>query len=318
MVKAALLYADHVSVISPTTVLLREARELGRRTLNQQIRTLRHIMPRITLEPRETARRLRGLALAEAALQRYSGDPSVRSTVRSQVEATTRTIADIADRFLAEGKLAELAAAEAKGDITYDPLSRQDDPRLLASGFCAAVLAHEGETPSESDRRSLVDVYLRKVGKCWSSATRLLLLDAEGRRLLGGGLTRDHSIRSLADAPIARLPFFVDASVEDVLNIRSEAAASLSDACRVTLRGPTGSSRGRPTTGSTEPWPTRVRAALRELADATIDARARRSGDTCLVEGSTDTGPSLAVMRLRPPGGDSDERWPICLVAEPC
>ncbi len=140
MIKAALTYADQVSVISPTTVLLRDAQRLRLRTMGQQIEILRHVIPRMTAEPDEAARRLRGLALAEAALRRMPSDPSVRGTVLSQVASTTRTIVDIADDLLAETELTELAAAEAAGIVTYERLPAATSG-ALASQPCSDVPA---------------------------------------------------------------------------------------------------------------------------------------------------------------------------------
>jgi hypothetical protein len=227
MIKAALLYADRISVISLTTVLLREAQGLGLRTVSHRIETLRQVIPRMTLEPLETARRLRGLALAETALRRMPSDPSVRGTVLSQVESTTRTIVDIADGFLAQTELTELAAAEAAGIVTYERLPGQDDARLLAAGFCAAVLAQEGETPRECDRRLLATVFLRKLARHQSRADGLLMLDMAGCRLLEDGRVDAGSLGPLLAWPIARLPVFPEASAEELLDIRRAAPVSL-------------------------------------------------------------------------------------------
>ena len=315
MVKAALTYADQVSVISPTTVLLRDAQRLRQRTVGQQIEILRHVIPRMTAEADETARRLRGLALAEAALRRMPSDLSVRVTVLSQVASTTRTIVDIADGLLAETELTEFAAAEAAGIVTYERLPGQDDARLLAAGFCEEVLAHEGETPRESDRHLLLSVYLRKL-RHRSRADGVLLLDTVGHSLLGDGRV-DSAPRSPAVVdPIAELPVFPGASVEELLDIRKTAAVSLGDVCQAGS-SPSAFSRAAMTSPLSEMSLAELQLAMHQLSEATLEAGRRRIGDAGRCEAATDPGPCITVARWPARDGAATGRCPFCLVIEP-
>jgi hypothetical protein len=317
MIKAALLYADRISVISPTTVLLREAQRLRLRTVSQQIETLRQVIPRMTDEPLETARRLRGLALAETALRRMPSEPSVRGTVLSQVESTARTIVSIAEGFLAEAELTGLTALEAEGIVAYERLPGQDETRLLAAGLCAAALAHEGETPRECDRQLLAGVYLRKLARHQSRADGLLMLDMPGRRLVEDGRVDSELLGSLPAWPIARLPIFPEASAEELLDIRRTAPVSLSDICR-TASSSEASSDKKAAGMSSHPSLSRLQLALGELAHTTMEARERQAGSVGGLVGSASASrSSVSVMALPARDKDAERSWPLCLVVEP-
>jgi hypothetical protein len=316
MIKAALTYAGQISVISPTTVLLREAQRLRQRTLGQQIEILRHVIPRMTVEADETARRLRGLALAAAALRRMPSDPNVRGTVLSQVASTTRTIVDIADGLLAGTELTEFAAAEAAGIVTYERLPGQDDARLFAAGLCEAVLAHEGETPRETDRRLLLSVYLRKLARHRSCADAVLLLDTAGHSLLGHGRADSAPPSPAGVDPIAELPVFPSASIGELLDVCRASALSLGDVCQTGLL-PSAFSRAAVTSPLSDTSVTRLQLAVRQLSDATLEAGRRHLGDAGRCEDATDFGPSIAVAKWPGRDGAATGCWPYCLVIDP-
>jgi hypothetical protein len=222
--KAALLYGDRVTVLSPVTAMLLRASELSRVGVKRQVEVLQTIAPLLTSGPK-TADLQRGLALTAASLgkvpqARNSTDLIMRQTLLENLGSTINILTTIAEHSLQERGVGEFTPVRARGLLEFESGASGNDLELLGACLAQAVLASEGLRLHESDETRLLDAFAARLSRHLASGRDWLLLDESVASLV----TSDWG------GPLALwgwLPTFPQATLDELLLIRSRLSAPI-------------------------------------------------------------------------------------------
>ncbi len=296
LIKAALLYGDRVSVLNPVTAMLLRASELGCVGVGRQIEVLQRLAPLLTSGP-ETAQLQRGLALTAASLRkapraRGSTDLIMRRTLLANLDATIRSLINIAERLLRDAGLDELAAARARGLLEFVSCPPGNDLELLAASLAQALLASEGRRLDESIEARLVDAFAGGLSGKRAKSRDWLLLDESVASLALRG-------REPRCACWGRLPTFPEATMDELLDIRSRISAPI-DRVRRALSFVSEGFTGPPAVSSPDElrdaWRETMRPAIEALAQTVRDDLALRNVSAGVPGTAGDSWPGLMLI----------------------
>ena len=309
--KAALLYGDRVTVLSPVTAMLLRASELGRVGVKRQIEVLQAIAPRLTSGP-ETVELRRGLALTAASLgkvphARNSTDLIMRQTLLENLGSAIKVLTTIADHRLQETGVGELTPARARGLLGFVNRASDNDLELLGASLGQAVLASEGLRLDEPHEARLLDAFAAGLSRQLSTGRGWLLLDEPVASLALPSRDGQWVVWG-------RLPTFPEATVDELLDIRTRLSAPIERLHRAlsfvfeSLTGP-----GRP---AAAPVPNELAGAWRETVRPAIESiTATVRGDYALrrisagIPGTIgEAWPDLALIGPAAPGHESVAR----------
>lgn len=242
LVKAALLYGDKVTLISPVTTMLLRVEGLQQFSPRQQIELMRRVAP--ILMPADQIRAF------EQGLEQL--DDFVRTSVRGgsfgdqllcagllqQFGAIQRMLSDAVQELADKAGMDQLATARAKGLLQIENADPGDAMDLLVACILSAKRAETGERQDDSSTNRIVETFVEKLSRHLSSGREYLIFDEPVANLTEAAIREGLFHPAMgpagrcaqamaASALMGRLPTFPDATVDEVLDIRKEMAPSL-------------------------------------------------------------------------------------------
>jgi hypothetical protein len=242
LVKAALLYGDRVTLLSPITTMLLDVAALERFSPLQQIDLVRRVAPYLS-NGAELAASEAGLDQLEDFLRRSarSASPSdrlLRVGLTRQLAPVKQILADAVGGIERESGIDQLAQARAKGYLKIESANPDDAVDLLADCIIKASSAAKGINSDDSQLGRLVGTFVAKLSAHLSSGEAYLIFDKQVASLTEAAIREGlfkpapgpagRSAQAMSAAAfMARLPTFPGATVDEVLDIREELAAPL-------------------------------------------------------------------------------------------
>jgi hypothetical protein len=242
LVKAALLYGDTVTLISPVTTMLLGVEALQRFSTHRQIELMRRVAP-VLLSADELSGFEQGVEQIDQFLRTtaHGGTGAariLRAGLLQRLEPMQQQLSDAVEGIAHKAGIDELAAARAKGILRIENADPGDAVELLAACIISAKLAETGEQQDDSYSTRLVTTFVQKLSKHLSSGREYLIFDEPIANLTQAAIREGlfspvkgpagHSAQAMtASAFMGRLPTFPNATVDEVLDIRTELAPSL-------------------------------------------------------------------------------------------
>jgi ElaB/YqjD/DUF883 family membrane-anchored ribosome-binding protein len=242
LTKAALLYGDTVTLLSPATTMLLRVEALGGFSIEQLLALVREVAPYL-LDADEAHSLERGLPQLEEVLHSTARDRSVRARalragVMRKLEPMRERLRDSVDDICRAAGIDQLARAQAQGLVrieSFDPGSAVD---LLAYCLIAAKLAETGQRPEARYTDRLAETFVTRLSNYLSSGRDYLIFDEnvaslteaairEGLFTPASGASGRSAQAMTASALMGRLPTFPDATVDEVLDIRTQLVGPL-------------------------------------------------------------------------------------------
>jgi len=243
LVKAALLYGDRVTLLSPVTTMLLRVEGLGHLSARQQIELARRVAP-IVLPPDQVPdfeQRIEQLDEFLRSAARGStgvGQPLLRAGLLQGLQPLQRILAEAAREVSDQAGIDQFASARAEGLIQIENADPGDEMDLLVSCILAAKLAQTGQRQDDPHTNRLIETFVEKLSRHLSSGREYLIFDEPIARLTEAAIREGlftpakGSAGRCAQAMTAsglmgRLPTFPKATVDEVLDIRTAMAPSL-------------------------------------------------------------------------------------------
>jgi hypothetical protein len=242
LVKAALLYGDRVTLLSPITTMFLRVEGLQWFSARQQIELLRRVAPVLT-DADQLPHFEQGLAQVDEFLRGSArggtlGDQILRAGLLKQFEPIQHELADTVRDMKAQIGVDQLAAARSKGLVQIEKADPGDALDLLVSCVTAAKLAESGQRHDDPYTNRIADDFVGKLSKHLSSGREYLIFDEpianlteaavrEGLFNPAKGPAGRSAQAMTASALMGRLPTFPSATVDEVLDIRTELAPAL-------------------------------------------------------------------------------------------
>jgi len=242
LVKAALLYGDRVTLLSPITTMLLDVAALERFSPLQQIDLVRRVAPYLS-NGAELAASEAGLDQLEDFLRRSArsaslSDRLLRVGLTRQLAPVKQILADAVGGIERESGIDQLAQARAKGHLKIESANPDDAVDLLADCIIKASSAAKGINSDDSQMGRLVATFVAKLSAHLSSGEAYLIFDEQVASLTEAAIREGlfkpapgpagRSAQAMSAAAfMARLPTFPGATVDEVLDIREELAAPL-------------------------------------------------------------------------------------------
>jgi hypothetical protein len=245
LVKAALLYGDTVTLISPVTTMLLGVEALQRFSTHQQIELMRRVAP-VLLPADEVPGFEQGVEHIDQFLRTTArGGTRAARTLRAgllqQLQPMQQQLSDTMKGIGHEAGIDELAKARAKGIVQIENADPGDAMDLLEACIVSAKLAETGQQHDDwhtTHITRLVTTFVQKLSVHLSSGREYLIFDERIASLTQAAIREGiftpakgpagHSAQAMtASAFVGRLPTFPNATVDEILDIRTELAPSL-------------------------------------------------------------------------------------------
>jgi hypothetical protein len=234
LTKAAFLYGDRVTILSPVTATLMRAGQLGRASARQQIGVLQRIAPLLDSGPRSarapssdprTTHVHGGLAAARASLgkapcARNAADLLVRETLLGKLGAAVQDLAAVAGRALRDSGLDELRATLPRECLEFADYAPSQDCELLATCLAWALAASEGRRFEEHSVELVFDAFVKELSRHSTHDRDWYLLDEAVASLTLSDWQRPAAVWGW-------LPTFPQAPADELLDIRSRLSAPI-------------------------------------------------------------------------------------------
>jgi hypothetical protein len=242
LIKAALLYGDEVTVMSPLLTMLLRVEQLGNLGPEQIVELVRRVAPYL-LPDDEAETLLNGMDQIDDLL-RPSGDRSgagriMRREVMRRLGPARALLADAVDGIARRSGVAELSRARSDGLLKVQSLDPGDALDLVASCAISAKLAESGQREESPHTARLVGTYVDRLAEHLEAGRAYLMFDNPTAGLVDAGL-REGLFKAApgpsgraaqamtASGLLARLPTFPQASVDEVIDIRADLDGPLS------------------------------------------------------------------------------------------
>ena len=242
LLKAALLYGDKVTVLSPVTTMFLRVEGLQKFSPREQIELMRRVAP--ILMPAEDVPAFQlGIAgvddlLRSTARGGSAGQQLLRAGLLQQFAPVQRMLSEAVQEITDDAGIDQLARARAQGLLQIESADPGDAMDLLVSCILSAKLAQSGERNEDSHTDRIVDTFVDKLSKHFSSGREYLIFDEpianlteaairEGLFTPAKGPAGRCAQAMTASGLMGRLPTFPTATVDEVIDIRSELAPSL-------------------------------------------------------------------------------------------
>jgi hypothetical protein len=242
LVKAALLYGDEVTLLSPVTTMFLRVEGLQRFSPRQQIELMRRVAPAIM--PAEDVPAFQdGMAEVDDLLRSTArggalGEKWLRAALLQKFAPIQRMLAEAVQVITEDAGVDQLARARAKGLLQIESADPGDAMDLLVSCIQSAKLAQSGEPNEDSFADGMVETFVDKLSKHLSSGREYLIFDEqianlteaairEGLFTPAKGPAGRCAQAMTASGLMGRLPTFPMATIDEVIDIRSELAPSL-------------------------------------------------------------------------------------------
>jgi hypothetical protein len=242
LVKAALIYGDKVSLLSPVTTMFLSVEALGQFSTSQQIQLLRRVAPYLQ-EPDQLPTFDEGLNQLDEFLRTTSrsrslGDRLLRAGLEQQLQPIQQELSEAVRDLGKNAGIDQLALARSKGLVEIESANPGDAIDLLASCIIGAKLAETGERQDDPHSDQIVETFVGKLSQHLSLGREYLIFDERVASLTDAAIREGvfkpakgpagRSVQAMtASALMGRLPTFPDATVDEVLDIRTELAAPL-------------------------------------------------------------------------------------------
>ncbi len=241
LVKAALLYGDEVTLLSPVTTMLLGAEALEHFPVRVQIELSRRVAPYL-MGADQVVEFQDGLDRLSEFLQvkgpRGGGAAVVQAQIRQRLGTVLGKISEVTRSLGQEAGLDALAGARSRGLLRIENANPARSIDLLVHCIAAAKLAKVGRRPESSFAEDVVEAFTARLSDHLTSGREYLIFDEqvasltraairEGLFSPAPGPSGRCAQAMTASALMARLPTFPDASVDEVLDIRRDLAAPL-------------------------------------------------------------------------------------------
>jgi hypothetical protein len=240
LVKAALLYGDKVTLLSPVTTMLLRAEGLQHFSSRRIADLLCRVAP--VLLP------LDQLAAFQQSLSKI--DQLLRPTLHGGISDWQRealhellgwgrdALSEAVREINANAGIDQLARARREGLVKIENADPGDEIDLLASCIISAKLAQAGQRQDNPQSGRVVETFVDKLSKHLSAGKEYLIFDEPIASLTEAAIReglfspdkgpKGRSAQAMAASGlIGRLPTFPTATVDEVLDIRRELAPSL-------------------------------------------------------------------------------------------
>jgi len=242
LLKAALLYGDKVTLLSPVTTMFLRVEGLQKFTPREQIELMRRVAP-ILMPVEDVPAFQSGIEevddfLRSTARGGSAGDQLLRAGLLQKFAPVTRMLSDAVQETTDDAGIDQLARARAKGLLQIENADPGDAMDLLVSCILSAKLKETGERNEDSHTDRIVETFVDKLSKHLSSGREYLIFDEpianlteaairEGLFTPAKGPAGRCAQVMTASGLMGRLPTFPTATVDEVIDIRSELAPSL-------------------------------------------------------------------------------------------
>ncbi len=241
LVKAALLYGDTVTLISPVTTMLLGVEALQRFSTHQQIELMRRVAP-VLLPADEVSRFEQGVEQIDQFLRTSAKGTGAARILRAgllqQLQPIQQQLSDAVKGIGHEAGIDELAKARTKGIVQIEDADPGNAMDLLVACIFSAKLAEIGQHHDDSHSERIVTTFVQKLSQYLSTGREYLIFDERVASLTQAAIREGiftpakgpagHSAQAMtASAFMGRLPTFPNATVDEVLDIRTELAPSL-------------------------------------------------------------------------------------------
>jgi hypothetical protein len=244
LVKAALLYGDKVTLISPVTTMFLRVEGLKHFTPRQQIELARRTAPAL-MSAGSIPEFENGIQQLDEFLQRTErggsgGERLLRAALLQKLAPIQRSLSSVVGEIAKSAGIDELARARAKGLVEIESADPGDALDLLVSCVLSARSAQAGRMSGNSHSGRIIEAFKDKLSRHLSSGREYLIFD-EAIASLTEAAIREGVFRPAkgpagrsaqamtASALMGRLPTFPDATVDEILDIRTELAPSLTN-----------------------------------------------------------------------------------------
>lgn len=249
LLKAALLYGDKVTMLSPVTTMFLRVEGLARFSPLQQLELMRRAAPLFMPEEEVPAFQV-GLAQVDKVLR----SSPYNAGLLQKFAPLQRQLAEAVQGITDDAGIDQLARARAEGLIEIENVDPGDVMDLLISCMLSARLAESGQRNEDGHLERIAAAFVDSLSRHLSSGKEYLVFDApianltdaairEGVFTPARGPAGRCAQAMTASAFMSRLPTFPMASVDEVLDIRSELAPALTHfrSAMVTASKPIGS-----------------------------------------------------------------------------
>lgn len=242
LVKAALLYGDEVTLLSPVTTMFLRVEGLQRFSVRQQLELIRRVAP-VLVEPDQLSEFQAGLAKVDDLLRTSAGggslgDHFLRAAVLQQFEPVLQELQHAIQGLSHRAGVDQLAPARANGLVKIESTDPGDALDLLVYCVMSAKLAGTGQRHDNPYAHRIVEQFVDKLSRYLSSGREYLIFDEpiaslteaairEGLFAPAKGPVGRSAQAMTASALLGRLPTFPSATVDEVLDIRTELAPAL-------------------------------------------------------------------------------------------
>jgi len=242
LVKAALLYGDKVTLISPVTTMLLQMEGLQRFSPSQQLELGRRVAP-ILMAPEEVPAFVQGIGEVEEFLRSTARGGSTaaqlfRAALLQKLAPVRRILSEAVRELGDQAGIDQLALARAKGLLEIENADPGGTIDLFLSCVRSAKLAESGEQSPDPYIGRIVETFVDKLSRHLASGREYLIFDEPIANLTEAAIMAGlfspakgpagRSAQAMtASALMGRLPTFPNATVDEVIDIRTELAPSL-------------------------------------------------------------------------------------------
>jgi hypothetical protein len=241
LVKAALLYGDKVTLVSPVMTMFLRVDGLQRLSPRQTIELLRRTAP-VVLPADQVSDFEDGLAKVDELLRNTpaGGIPGrlLRAELLRHFQPMQSELSEMVRKIGSEAGIDQLDKARARGIVQIENVDPGDAVDLLASCIISAKLAETGKRQDDPHSDRIIDTFVEKLTKHLSSGREYFIFDEPIANLVEAAIREGlftpakgpagRSAQAMAaSALMGRLPTFPNATVDEVLDIRTDLAPSL-------------------------------------------------------------------------------------------
>lgn len=247
LIKAGLLYGDEVTLISPVTTMFLGIEQWGEFSMVEQLRLLRKVAPYLQDENAsivsEHGDKLEAILSGGGLRNRV-----LSARLGAMFKPTQESTAQYLEGLSVSAGVAQLADARTKGLLKIESVDPGTAADLIASCVIMALCAQEGKPKQSAHFDQILATFIGKLSDRLSSGREYLIFDEKVANLTRAGIREGlfrpakgptgRSVQAMvASGLMARLPTFPDATLDEVLDIRSELSPALSPfrAAMVTL-----------------------------------------------------------------------------------
>jgi hypothetical protein len=246
LIKAALLYADKVTIYSPVASMLQIVMELGELSENERLGFLEMVAPYVASSSHDVAKMSDGLRKLRAV--RFSKSPSgrrIKAALSSQVDNAWMEIKQIISNMADAAGMGELITALGSGILEIHQFAAQASNSHAMQFLVDCVARASGKQLSREEEAAIrlrndemTKEFVRGVCSAVASGSTYPLFDRDTSQLVSlaqqsGYVTITDSSQqrarhiALAGDLLQRLPVFDIAATRDVLVLRGELAKYL-------------------------------------------------------------------------------------------